>query len=66
MHIKINGESREISEGVTLIGLLRSLGVEPGAVAVQRNGDVLDRACFGVTELTHGDMIEVIRCVAGG
>ena len=66
MHLKVNGETREISDGVTLMGLLKAIGVEPGAVAVQRNGDILDRESFGVTELVHGDAIEVIHCVAGG
>jgi sulfur carrier protein len=66
MYLKVNGEPREVSEGATLMGLLSALGVEAETVAVQRNGDILDRANFGVTELAHGDAIEVIHCVAGG
>lgn len=66
MYLKVNGEPREVAEGVMLMGLLGALGVQAETVAVQRNGDILDRANFAVTELAHGDTIEVIHCVAGG
>ena len=66
MRLMVNGETREIAEGVTVMALLEDLGVEAGIVAVQRNGDILDRESFGATVLVEGDTIEVIHCVAGG
>ena len=46
-----------------LLELLSSLGLEPRAVAVERNGEVLPRARLGEVELRAGDRLEVVRFV---
>ena len=64
--IKVNGESRRLSVGVTLDDLVRELGFEKRRVAVERNLDVVRRADFPNTLLVAGDQIEIVTFVGGG
>ena len=52
--------------GARLLDLLATLGLDPRAVAVERNGEVLPRARLGEVELDAGDRLEVVRFVQGG
>ncbi len=51
---------------LSVAGLLEALGVNPKAVVVERNLDILDRSRFGEEPVQDGDSIEVIRFVGGG
>ena len=66
LEIMLNGERREVAPGTRLLELLSSLGLEPRAVAVELNGEVLPRARFGEVELQPDDRLEVVRFVQGG
>ena len=62
----INGEEQELPDGLTVLELLRHLGVGPGRVAVERNGAVVKRAQHQVEPVEGGDVIEVVSFVGGG
>jgi len=64
--IVVNGEPREIAPGMRLLDLLASLALDPRAVAVEKNGEVLRRAQLGEVELQPGDRLEIVRFVQGG
>jgi len=64
--IILNGEDREEASDVTVLALLESLGVAPGRVAVELNGDVLRRGDFGRRTLRDGDRVEFVQFVGGG
>jgi thiamine biosynthesis protein ThiS len=66
LEIILNGERRGVLPGTRLLDLLAALGLEPRAVAVERNGEVLPRARLGEVELRAGDRLEVVRFVQGG
>jgi thiamine biosynthesis protein ThiS len=66
MEIKINGKSREYTGGAALGDLLRSLGVNPGSVAVERNTRILARSEIEIEPVEPGDSFEIIRLVGGG
>ena len=66
MKIKINGEEREIADGLSLTGLLDSLQIRPARVVVERNRDIVPRDTFGVTTLSEGDTLEIVHFVGGG
>jgi thiamine biosynthesis protein ThiS len=63
--LTVNGERREFPPGSTLLELLRTLGIR-GRVAVERNGTVLRQAEHAETQLTDGDVLEVVTFVGGG
>ena len=64
--IVVNGEARELEPGTRLLDLLASLALDPRAVAVEKNGEVLRRAQLGEVELQPGDRVEIVRFVQGG
>ncbi len=66
MRIEVNGEAREVAEGLTVADLLRELGVGAEPVAVERNREVVPRAEHGALRLAEGDAIEVVHFVGGG
>lgn len=66
MLITVNGEPREVAEHLSVLELLRQLGVKPEITAVQRNAEVVNRKAIDSTVLMDGDTIELIRIVGGG
>ncbi|HET8932437.1 MAG TPA: sulfur carrier protein ThiS [Polyangiales bacterium] len=66
MRIEVNGEPREVSQGITVLGLLHALGVQDGPVAVEKNREIVPRAEHSNTELQEGDVLEVVHFVGGG
>jgi sulfur carrier protein len=64
--ITVNGEPRDIGDGVTLDALLETLGVRHDGTAVALNDDVVPRARQAATPLHDGDRLEIIVAVAGG
>jgi sulfur carrier protein len=66
MKATINGELREVPEGLTMQGLLAHIAAPEGGVAVAKNDRVVRRAAFAQETVQEGDRIEIIRAVAGG
>ena len=64
--VVVNGEPRDLAPGTRLLDLLAALELDPRAVAVERNGEVLRRADLGDVELQPGDRLEIVRFVQGG
>ena len=66
MTIVLNGEGRQAPADTTILALLETLGVAPGRVAVELNGDVVRRVEFGGRTLRDGDRVEIVHFVGGG
>ncbi len=66
MRVILNGEEREIPEGLTLAGLIEHLGLSPERVAIERNREVVPRAEWAAVEIREGDRLEVVHFVGGG
>lgn len=66
MQLTVNGTGREVEPGTTLPSLLETLGLRVGSVVVERNGTALLRAEVNATVLEDGDVLELVRAVAGG
>jgi len=66
MDVRVNGEVRSLPEGMTLPALLADLGLGTGWVVVERNGVALLRSEAERTVLADGDVLEIVRAVAGG
>lgn len=66
MKISINGKNSEYS-GMPVLGeLLRSLGIDPKQVAVERNRSIVPRKAMESQPVESGDQFEIIRLVGGG
>ncbi len=64
--IQVNGEPREVSEGLTVADLLDRLDFRGDRVAVERNLEILPRARWTGTRLEAGDRLEIVQFVGGG
>jgi thiamine biosynthesis protein ThiS len=66
MTVTINGERREIPDGLNVIALLEHLGMSNGRVAIERNLDILPRARWQETQVEPNDSFEIVHFVGGG
>lgn len=66
MKATINGEVRDLPEGMTVERLLAHLDAPERGIAVAKNDHVVRRTTFAHEIVRDGDRIEIIRAVAGG
>jgi thiamine biosynthesis protein ThiS len=66
MIVTINGERREIPDGLNVIALLDHLRMSNGRVAIERNRDILPRARWQDTQIEPNDSFEIVHFVGGG
>ena len=66
MNIRINGEEKEIKEGLSLAALLDEFQIRPGRVVVELNRNIIAREAHGSTALKEGDALEIVHFVGGG
>ena len=62
----VNGQAREVPEGVTVEQLLKQLDVVAERVVVEVNMKILKRKEHADTVLKAGDRVEIVRFVGGG
>jgi sulfur carrier protein len=66
MRVTVNGAPRDLPPGTTVAALLDELGLVVGSVVVEHNGTALLRQEVVAAELDEGDVLELVRAVAGG
>jgi sulfur carrier protein len=66
MRLTVNGEEKSIPDLVHVADLVRSLGLDPRKVAVERNLEIVPRSTYAATLLTDGDRIEIVHFIGGG
>jgi sulfur carrier protein len=66
MKLQINGEERELEEGLNLAALLEQLGMKPDRVAVELNREIVSRHLWSQIRLRAGDRLEIVQFVGGG
>jgi sulfur carrier protein len=66
MQLKLNGEIREVQDGITVAALLKQLGVKAPRVAVEVNEAVVTKDRYDAHGLRAGDAVEIVAFVGGG
>ena len=68
MNIKVNGETKSVSSGLTLQQLLLHLEIDPTrpGIAIAINQEVVFRTEWEETEIQPDNEIEIIRAAQGG
>ncbi|MFW6079154.1 MAG: sulfur carrier protein ThiS [Gemmatimonadota bacterium] len=64
--VTVNGETRTLPAGITVVELLKRLDLHPRLVVVERNREILDRDRYEGTRLDDGDALELVHFVGGG
>ncbi len=66
MTITVNGQKKDVPEGITVLGLLERLDIKRERVAVEVNEEIVLKATYGSTSVNEGDRIEVVQFMGGG
>jgi sulfur carrier protein len=66
MQLQINGQSRELPDGLTVASLLALLEIKAPRVAVEVNAEVVVKSRHALTPLRPGDQVEIVTFVGGG
>lgn len=66
MTLTVNGETRTVAEGLTLAQLVEELHLVAGRLACELNGQIVRRADYPTTPLSHGDTLEIVQMIGGG
>lgn len=66
MQILLNGEPRELPDGLSVADLLERLELGGRRVAVELNLEIVPRSRHALTPLRDGDRLEVVHAIGGG
>jgi thiamine biosynthesis protein ThiS len=66
IRITVNGAPREFPAGLSLLALLEHFSLDPRAVVVERNREIVRRPALAATPVRAGDAIELVHFVGGG
>ena len=64
--LEVNGKTVELDGPTPLLAYLARLDLNPRAVAVEHNGEILERTAYERATLRDGDRVEIVRMVGGG
>ena len=64
--VSLNGEPREVPAGLTLLGLLLHLKIDPQRIAVELNREIVRKPNWDSTPINNGAQLEVVEFVGGG
>jgi sulfur carrier protein len=66
MRVTLNGEARELRDGLTVAELVQELGLRARRIAVEVNLDVVARDEYPCRPLRDGDTVEIVHFIGGG
>lgn len=66
MQIYLNGEEREIPDGITISSLVELLELTGRRIAVEVNEELVPRSTFQEHQLHPQDHIEIVHAIGGG
>ncbi len=66
INITVNGRAETLASAVNVRDFLKSKKMNPDAVVVERNLEIIDRKAYDTTMLSQGDTIEILQFVGGG
>ena len=66
MTVTINGQRRNLPEGMSLVEAVSRFFPDSGSLVVERNGSFVRPGEWVKTSLADGDVLEMIQFVGGG
>ena len=64
--VVVNGAERRLPRGLTLQAVLEHFDLDPRAVVVEHNREIVRREALDEVTVTAGDRIELVHFVGGG
>lgn len=66
MEITVNGEAQSAQQGLTILGLLQQMELDPARVAVELDRRIVKQPYWPETVLHPGAQLEIVQFVGGG
>ena len=66
MKVLLNGEPREVAEGLSLRALLDASPYAQRRIAVEINREIVPKSLHAERVLCEGDRIEIVQAMGGG
>lgn len=66
MQIRVNGESRDVLDGMTAAELVADMNITGKRIAMEVNLDIVPRSQYTEYKFKAGDKIEIVHAVGGG
>ena len=64
--IQLNGNPYEINDGINLNELLNKLKIQKNKVAIEVNGEIVEKSKYPNLILNKGDKVEIVKFIGGG
>ena len=64
--IQLNGSPYEIHDGTNLNELLNKLKIRKNKVAIEVNGEIVEKNKYPNLILNKGDKVEIVKFIGGG
>ena len=64
--IQLNGDPYEVNDGTNLNELLNKLKIEKNKVAIEVNGEIVERKKYTNLILNKNDKVEIVQFIGGG
>ena len=64
--IQLNGDPYEIKDGTNLNELLNKLKIQKNKVAIEVNGEIVEKNKYPNLILNKGDKVEIVKFIGGG
>ena len=64
--IQLNGDLYEINDGTNLNELLNKLKIQKNKVAIEVNGEIVEKNKYPNLILNKGDKVEIVKFIGGG
>ena len=64
--IQLNGKSYEVNDGTNLNELLNKLKIKKNKVAIEVNGEIIEKKKYPNLVLNKDDKVEIVQFIGGG
>ena len=64
--IQLNGDPYEINRGTNLSELLNKLKIQKNKVAIEVNGEIIEKSKYPNLILRRNDKVEIVHFIGGG
>jgi len=64
--IQLNGSPYEINKGANLLELLNKLKIQKNKVAIEVNGEIVEKTKYLKLILKKNDKVEIVHFIGGG
>ena len=66
MQITVNGEQREVVDGITAAQLVEDMAITGKRIAMEVNLEIVPRSSYAEYTFKPGDKVEIVHAVGGG